>query len=58
VAISYLYSLGGKAIDAYGQQQQNEEAAHYQRAWFYLKQKAKAKTIIAMDTAFARTEEK
>jgi hypothetical protein len=58
VAISYLYSLGGKAIDAYGQRQQNEEAAHYQRAWFYLKQKAKAKTIIAMDTAFVRTEDK
>lgn len=58
VAISYLYSLGGKAIDAYGQHQQNEEAAHYQRAWFYLKQKAKAKTIIAMDTAFVRTGDK
>jgi hypothetical protein len=58
VAISYLYSLGGKAIDAYGQRQQNEDAAHYQRAWFYLKQKAKAKTIIAMDTAFVRTEDK
>jgi len=58
VAISYLYSLGGKAIDAYGQRQQSEEAAHYQRAWFYLKQNAKAKTIVAMDTAFARTEDK
>ena len=43
VAITYVYSLGGKAIDAYGQRQQNEDAAHYQRAWFYLKQKAKAK---------------
>ena len=58
VAISYLYFLGGKAIDAYGQRQQSEEAAHYQRAWFYLKQKAKAKTIIAMDTAFVRTTDK
>lgn len=58
VAITYVYSLGGKAIDAYGQRQQSEEAAHYQRAWFYLKQKAKAKTIIAMDTAFVRTEDK
>jgi len=58
VAITYVYSLGGKAIDAYGQRQQSDEAAHYQRAWFYLKQKAKAKTIVAMDTAYARTEDK
>lgn len=58
VAITYVYSLGGKAIDTYGQRQQSEEAAHYQRAWFYLKQKAKEKTIVAMDTAFVRTEDK
>nr|WP_294794804.1 hypothetical protein [uncultured Mucilaginibacter sp.] len=57
VVVTYLYSLAGKAIDAYGQHQQNEEAAHYQRAWFYLKQKAKAKTIVAMDTAFVRTKD-
>ena len=58
VAISYFYSLGGKAIDAYGQRQQNEDAAHYQRAWFYLKQIAKKRTLSIMDTAYLKTENK
>src|SRR5437879_2320256 len=31
VAITYLYSLGGKAIVAYSQHKQNQQLAHYQR---------------------------
>ena len=58
VVITYLYSLGGKAIDVYGQQKQNEQSAHYQRAWIYLKQIAKRRTLSAMDTAFAKTNNK
>lgn len=58
VAITYLYSLGGKAIDAYGQKKHNEQSVHYQRAWIYLKQIAKKKTLSAMDTAFAKTNNK
>lgn len=58
VVITYLYSLGGKAIDAYGQHMQNEQSAHYQRAWIYLKQIAKKRTLAAMDTAYLKTENK
>jgi hypothetical protein len=55
VVITYLYSLGGRAIDAYGQHKQNEQSAHYQRAWIYLKQIAKKRTLSAMDTAYSKT---
>ena len=58
VVITYLYSLGGKAIDAYGQHKQSEQSAHYQRAWVYLKQIAKRRTLSAMDTAYSKTENK
>jgi len=58
VVITYLYSLGGRAIDAYGQHKQSEQSAHYQRAWIYLKQIAKKRTLAAMDTAFAKTVDK
>ncbi|WP_462267753.1 hypothetical protein [Mucilaginibacter sp.] len=58
VVLTYLYSLGGKAIDAYGQHKQNEQSAHYQRAWVYLKQIAKKRTLSAMDTAYSKTENK
>ena len=58
VVITYLYSLGGKAIDAYGQHKQNEQSGHYQRAWIYLKQIAKRRTLSLMDTAYAKTENK
>ena len=57
VVITYLYSLGGRAIDAYGQHKQNEQSAHYQRAWVYLKQIAKKRTLSAMDTAYVKTAE-
>jgi hypothetical protein len=56
VVITYLYSLGGRAIDAYGQHKQNEQSAHYQRAWIYLKQIAKRRTLSAMDSAYLKTE--
>ena len=58
VVITYLYSLGGKAIDAYGQHEENQQSAHYQRAWIYLKQKAKKRTLSAMDTAYSKTDDK
>ena len=58
VAITYLYSLGGKAIDAYGQHKQSQQSAHYQRAWIYLKQIAKRRTLSAMDTAYTKTADK
>ncbi len=58
MVITYLYSLGGRAIDAYGRHKQSEESAHYQRAWIYLKQKAKTRTLSAMDTAFVKTKDK
>ena len=58
VVITYLYSLGGKAIDAYGQHKENQQSAHYQRAWIYLKQIAKKRTLSAMDTAYSKTENK
>jgi hypothetical protein len=58
VVITYLYSLGGKAIDACGQHRQSEQSAHYQRAWIYLKQIAKRRTLSAMDTAYSKTENK
>jgi hypothetical protein len=58
VVITYLYSLGGKAIDAYGQHRQSEQSAHYQRAWIYLKQIAKKRTLSAMDAAYTKTENK
>ena len=58
VFITYLYSLGGKAIDAYGQHKQSEQSAHYQRAWIYLKQIAKKRTLSAMDSAYFKTAKK
>jgi hypothetical protein len=58
VVITYLYSLGGKAIDAYSQHKQSEQSAHYQRAWIYLKQIAKKRTLSAMDTAYVKTTNK
>jgi len=58
VVITYLYSLGVKAIDAYGRHKQSEESAHYQRAWIYLRQIAKRRTLSAMDTAYTKTENK
>jgi hypothetical protein len=58
VVITYLYSLGGQAIDAYGQHKQSEQAAHYQRAWVYLKQVAKRRTLSVMDTAYTKSENK
>ncbi|MEO7048588.1 MAG: hypothetical protein ABI091_25030 [Ferruginibacter sp.] len=58
VAITYLYSLGGKAIDTYGQHKQSQQSAHYQRAWIYLKQIAKRRTLSAMDTAYIKTADK
>ncbi|MGY4536479.1 hypothetical protein ACVW0P_000886 [Mucilaginibacter sp. UYNi724] len=58
VAITYLYSLGGKAIDAYGQHKQSEKSVHYQRAWIYLKHIAKKRTLSAMDTAYLKTDDK
>jgi len=57
-AITYLYSLGGKAIDAYSQHKQSQQSAHYQRAWIYLKQIAKRRTLSAMDTAYTKTADK
>jgi len=56
VVITYLYSLGGKAIDAYGQHNKSEQSAHYQRAWVYLKQIAKKRTLSVMDTAYLKTK--
>jgi hypothetical protein len=58
VAITYLYSLGGKAIEAYSQHKQSQQSAHYQRAWIYLKQIAKRRTLSAMDTAYIKTADK
>ncbi|MDN3580533.1 hypothetical protein [Mucilaginibacter flavus] len=58
VVITYLYSLSGKAIDAYGQHKQSEQSAHYQRAWIYLKQIAKRRTLSAMDSAYFKTANK
>ncbi|MDP9077635.1 MAG: hypothetical protein M3O71_09460 [Bacteroidota bacterium] len=58
VVITYLYSLGGRAIDAYGQHKQSEQSAHYQRAWIYLKQIAKRRTLSAMDSAYFKTANK
>ncbi len=58
VIITYLYSLGGRAIDAYGQHRRSEKSAHYQRAWIYLKQIAKRRTLSAMDSAYSKTENK
>lgn len=58
IVITYLYSLGGRAIDAYGQHRQSEQSVHYQRAWIYLKQIAKKRTLSAMDTAYAKTTDK
>lgn len=58
VVITYLYSLGGRAIDAYGHHKQNDQSAHYQRAWIYLKQIAKRRTLSAMDTAYTKTADK
>jgi hypothetical protein len=58
VVITYIYSLGVKAIDAYGQHKQSEQSAHYQRAWVYLKQIAKKRTLTVMDTAYLKTEKK
>ncbi|MET3981262.1 hypothetical protein ABIB62_003660 [Mucilaginibacter sp. UYP25] len=58
VVITYLYALGGRAIDAYGQHKQSEQSAHYQRAWIYLKQIAKKRTLSAMDTAYSKTVNK
>jgi hypothetical protein len=58
VAITYLYSLGGKAIEAYSQHKQSQQSAHYQRAWIYLKQIAKRRTLSAMDTAYTKTADK
>ena len=58
VVITYLYSLSGRAIDAYGQRKESEQSAHYQWAWFYLKQIAKRRTLSAMDTAYAKTAAK
>lgn len=58
VILTYVYSLGGRALDAYGTRQENVQAAHYQRAWNYLKQIAKRRTLSAMDTAFAKTNDK
>jgi hypothetical protein len=57
VVITYLYSLGSKAIDGYSQYKQNQQSAHYQRAWIYLKHKAKKKTLAAMDTAYVKTKD-
>ena len=58
LVITFLYSLGSKAINAYGQHKQSEQSAHYQRAWIYLKQIAKRRTLSAMDTAYLKTENK
>ena len=58
VIITYLYSLGDKAINAYGQHKQSEQSAHYQRAWIYLKQIAKRRTLSAMDSAYFKTANK
>jgi hypothetical protein len=58
VVITCLYSLGGRAIDAYGQHKQSEQSAHYQRAWIYLKQIAKRRTLSAMDSAYFKTANK
>ncbi|AMR33457.1 hypothetical protein A0256_19550 [Mucilaginibacter sp. PAMC 26640] len=58
VAITYLYSLGGKAIEAYSQHKQSQQSAHYQRAWIYFKQIAKRRTLSAMDTAYTKTADK
>ena len=58
VVITYLYSLGGKAIDAYSAHQKYIQAAHYQRAWSYLRQIGLKKTQIAMDTAYNKTTDK
>ena len=58
VVITYLYSLGGNAINAYGQHKQSEQSAHYQRAWVYLKQIAKKRTLAIMDSAYIKTGRK
>lgn len=58
LVITYLFSLGGRLIDAYGQHRQSEQSAHYQRAWMYLKHKAKKRTLSAMDSAYVKTADK
>jgi hypothetical protein len=58
VVITYLYSLSGKAIDAYSAHQKYIQASHYQRAWNYLRQMGLKKTQIAMDTAYSKTRDK
>jgi hypothetical protein len=58
VVITYFYSLGGKAIDAYSAHQKYIQATHYQRAWNYLRQIGLRRTQIAMDTAYSKTTDK
>jgi len=53
---TYFFITGYKAIGIWRYNQDVSRAMHYQRAWKYLQQHARKKTLVAMDEAYDKTD--
>jgi hypothetical protein len=58
IILTYIFIISYKAISVYRYNVLSENAKHYEKAWIYLRKTAKRRTLSAMDTAYARTEDK
>jgi hypothetical protein len=52
---TYIFITGYRALEIYRYNQDVKKSEHYARAWHYLQQSAKKKTLSAMDDAYDKT---
>jgi hypothetical protein len=58
ILATYIFITGNKAIELYRYNDDVSQLIHYERAWLYLQQHAKKKTLNAMDEAYNKTADK
>jgi hypothetical protein len=58
IILTYIFLISYRAIEIYRYKVISENASHYEKAWMYLKKTAKRKTLLAMDTAYVKTDDK
>lgn len=55
---TYIFITGYKAIEVWRYNQDVSQSTHYQRAWLYLQQHARKKTLNSMDEAYEKTADR
>jgi hypothetical protein len=58
IILTYIFLISYRATEIYRYNVIAKNASHYEKAWMYLKKTAKRKTLLAMDTAYVRTDDK